>query len=212
MTIRTLPWRRRLPMLLLATVLHALIILVFLHGLTLAGHASIELPLLVSVVTPPPRPVPPPPALHAPKLPEAPIPVLIPPSVVLPHIVTVPASAPAHTPRIAAPRLAAGSGNSSYFPPQITYKPPDVDNYYPMSARRNSAQGRVWTRVCIYSTGQIASIAVLRSSGDYALDQAALKVAHLTRWKPAMSNGKPVARCLPFSVQFSMGERSLLLH
>jgi TonB family protein len=82
--------------------------------------------------------------------------------------------------------------------------PLDADAFYPMAARVSFAQGHVWTRVCVYSTGVIASVALLQTSGDKALDDAALTVARLTRWRPAMANGKPVARCSPLRVVFSL--------
>jgi TonB family protein len=80
-----------------------------------------------------------------------------------------------------------------------------------MQARASFSQGHVWTRVCLYSTGDVASVALLQPSGDADLDQAALTVAKLTRWKPAMANGRPVARCTRFRVDFSLKRAAPLL-
>lgn len=80
-----------------------------------------------------------------------------------------------------------------------------------MEARANFSQGHVWTRVCIYSTGDIASVVLLQPSGNAELDQAALTVARLTHWKPAMSDGKPVTRCTHFRVDFHLKPSAPLL-
>ncbi|HEY7929939.1 MAG TPA: hypothetical protein VID71_08005, partial [Steroidobacteraceae bacterium] len=83
MTIRTVPWRRRVPTLLIATLLQALFAVAFLRGLALAGHALLAKPLLVSILTPPPIPAMLPPRLPVPNLLQTPaIPHLIPPVVV----------------------------------------------------------------------------------------------------------------------------------
>lgn len=208
MITHQIPWQRRAPTLLMATLLHLVIIAVFLRGLTTAGHALLETPMLVNLITPPPSPAPLPPALHAPKLPPAPpIPPLIAPVVSIPNVISVAAaSPPAPPPKVhevarAAPSTAGPSGES---PPRFVSGPIDSDDFYPMEARLSFEQGHVWTRVCVYSTGDIASVALLQTSGDKALDNAALAVARLTRWKPALAHGKPVARCSPFRVNFAL--------
>jgi periplasmic protein TonB len=212
--VHTVPWRRRVPTLLLATLLHALIILVFLRGLTLSGHALLETPMLVSIVTPPPSSAPLPPRLPAPKLPQAPpIPPLIAPAVQFPNVITTAAPRVAAAPKVhVRPSVPAATGivPGDKGPTYIS-GPLDADEYYPMAARMNFAQGHVWTRVCVYSTGDIASVAVLQTSGDAQLDQAALTVAKQTRWKPAMAQGKPVARCSPFRVDFSLTQGPLVI-
>jgi TonB family protein len=196
MSICNSGWRRRVPPLLLAMLLHALVITALLRGLTVAGHAPLQPPILVRIVSEPARAVPMPPALHPPRLPAAAMPLLIPAAVSLPAIQVL--AAPS-----AATNLTADS------PPQITYRPPDTDAYYPLAARQSFSQGQVWTRVCVYSTGEIASVSLARGSGDSALDEAALTVARQTRWKPAMAHGKPVARCCPLQVDFTLTQRPL---
>ncbi|HTT06055.1 MAG TPA: energy transducer TonB [Steroidobacteraceae bacterium] len=193
MTIRTLPWRRRVPTLLIATLLQALFVVAFLRGLSLAGHALPARPLLVSIITAPPVRAPLPPKLPVPNLAQAPaIPPLIAPVVVLPSVL-------------------ATNATSVQSAPTFVSGPLDADEYYPMEARATFSQGHVWTRVCVYSTGDVASVALLQPSGDAQLDQAALTVAKLTRWKPAMANGKPVARCTRFRVDFSLRRSAPLL-
>ena len=215
MTIRAIPWRRRLPPLLLATLLHALIIVVFLRGLTLAGHALREVPMLVSIVTPPSAAAPLPPKLPTVRLqPSPPIPPLVAPVMLLPQVITTPAPTVAVSPKIRVRKPAAAStvGASGETSPTFISGPLDADEYYPMAARLSFAQGQVWTRVCVYSTGEIASVAVLRTSGDTQLDQAALTIAKKTRWKPAMLHGTPVARCTPFRVDFSLTQGPLMIN
>lgn len=213
MTIRTVPWRRRVPALLVATLLHVVIVTVFLRGLAVAGHALLEAPMLVNIVNPPPPSAPPPPALQAAKLPQAPpIPHLIAPVALLPDVVTTAAPKVVAAPRIkvrpSAPSKAAGPGDTG---PVFVSGPLDVNDYYPVEARLSFAQGHVWTRVCVYSTGEIASVAVLQTSGDPQLDQAALTVAKQTHWKPATVHGMPVARCSPFRVDFSLTQGPLVI-
>lgn len=208
MTTRQIAWQRRAPTLLIAGLLHLLIIAVFLRGLTTAGRALLESPMLVSIVAPPPSSAPLPPVLHAPKLPESPpIPPLIAPAVLIPNVISAPAAPPPAPPpksRVQARTLLSTGGPVGDARPQYLSGPLDADDYYPMAARVTFAQGHVWTRVCVYSTGNIASVSLVQTSGDKALDDAALTLAHLTRWKPALVEGKPVARCSPFRVNFAM--------
>jgi TonB family protein len=95
-------------------------------------------------------------------------------------------------------------GTSPDAPPTLLSSPLDINAYYPPKALVQVTQGHVWTRVCIYSTGDIASVSLMQSSGDQELDGAALTIARQTRWKAAIANGKPVTRCRPFRVDFSL--------
>ena len=209
MLTHQIPWQRRAPTLLLALLLHLLIVAVFLQGLTTAGRAALEKALLVSIVAPPPSRAPLPPALHAPKLAQtAPIPPLIPPAVSIPDVISVPAApAPAPPPPklpVVVRALSGSVGPLGDAPPRYVSAPMNADDYYPLESRLSFSQGRVWTRVCVYSTGDVASVSLLQTSGDRALDDAALTVARQTHWKPALAHGKPVARCSPFRVDFAL--------
>jgi protein TonB len=214
MMIRGVPWRRRVPTLLIAAILHALIIVMFLRGLALAGHARRETPMLVSVVTPASTAAPLAPKLPAVKLQQSPpIPPLVPPAMLLPQVITTAAPAVAASPRPRVRPLVAASSSSAKGEPAPTFisGPLDTDQYYPMEARMAFTQGHVWTRVCVYSTGKVASVALSQSSGDAQLDKAALIIARQTRWAPAIADGKPVARCTPFRVDFSLTSAPLVL-
>lgn len=214
MMIRSVRWRQRVPTLLLAALLHALIVVMFLRGLTLAGHALLERPLLASIVTPPPAPALLPPKLRLPKLPEAPpIPALIPPVVLLPNVITTAAPELAATskPRRHQAVAVSTSGASGETAPTFISGPIDANEYYPVGARLSFTQGHVWTRVCVYSTGQVASVAVIQTSRDPQLDQAALTIARQTHWKAATADGRPVARCTPFRVDFSLTNGPLVI-
>src|SRR6185312_4881254 len=211
MTIRTTPWRRRVPTLLVVAALHAVFIVVFLRGLTIAGHALIQTPLLANILTPPPS-APPPPALPAPKLPQAPpIPQLIAPVVLLPDVISTPAALKTAAARRVPVRAALPASGAAVTAPKFLSAPLDANDYYPMAARLSFAQGQAWTRVCVYSTGEVASVSLSKSSGNSQLDQAALNVARKTRWRPAIAHGKPVARCTIFRVQFSLTQGPLVL-
>jgi len=214
MMIRSVPWRRRVPTLVLAALLHALIIVVFLRGLTLAGHALREVPMLASIVTPPSAAAPLPPKLPTVRLqPSPPIPPLVAPVMLLPQVITTPAPTVAASPkiRVRKPAPASTVGASGDPAPTVISGPLDANEEYPMAARLAFTQGSVWTRVCVYSTGQVASVAVLKSSGDPQLDQAALTIARQTHWKAATAHGEPVARCTPFRVNFSLTNGPLII-
>jgi len=203
MTLRPPPWRRRAPSLLLAVLLHALIIVAFLRGLALVSPSLRESALQVSIVAPPASKAPLPPTLHAPPLGHTPpIPPLIPPTAWLPTLPAAPAPVVSAPKIVMRPRPApVTSGDTAEMPPQFVSGPLDANELYPESARLSFSQGEVWTRVCVYSTGEIASVALLRSSGDRELDAAALATALL--------RGKPVARCRPFRIDFTLTQPAL---
>ena len=69
---------------------------------------------------------------------------------------------------------------------------PDVQDYYPEVSRRNAEEGRAVVKVCVNTTGHPL------------LDEAALKVAKAFRFKPATSEGKPVASCPNLPVKFEL--------
>lgn len=197
-------------MLLFVALLHAGIILVFAHSLVLAIARPILRPLLVSIVASPPKPAAPAPDLLAPKLkPMERIVAPIAPLVTLPS----PEPPPPPVPTKQRPAAAVATGPVSMpgdGPPHRIGIPLDVDAYYPVAERLRQEEGTVLLQICIYSTGKIAEVHVAASSGDRGLDDAALQVAHASRWKPAVFGGKPVTRCIHWPINFTLTHQPLL--
>lgn len=63
---------------------------------------------------------------------------------------------------------------------------------YPMASRRKREQGTVVLRLVISEDGRVADVAVHRSSGYPALDQAAVAAVRKWRWSPTMRDGRAV--------------------
>jgi protein TonB len=84
---------------------------------------------------------------------------------------------------------------------KVTFQP-DVQDYYPEVSRRNNEEGRPVVKICVNAAGKIDSVEVATGSGHPLLDEAALKVAKAMKFKPATSEGKPVASCPTLPVKF----------
>ena len=70
-------------------------------------------------------------------------------------------------------------------------------------AEGTQEQGDVIVHACVDRKGELLSAEVARSSGYPQLDEAALKVAHATVFKPVTKNGKPRHKsCVHFKVKF----------
>jgi protein TonB len=81
----------------------------------------------------------------------------------------------------------------------------DTADYYPAQSQRLEEQGSTVIRSCVLPTGKLESTPqVLTSSNFERLDQAAVKYASDTRYKPAISEGKPIRACKDFRVTFKM--------
>jgi protein TonB len=65
---------------------------------------------------------------------------------------------------------------------------------YPQVAQEQGIQGNVTVRVTIGPQGQVLAAVISSSSGNPLLDEAALKAAKETTYKPPMVNGVPTQR------------------
>ena len=84
---------------------------------------------------------------------------------------------------------------------------PNVDDYYPGSARRLGQEGTVLVNVCVRPDGKLSKEpTVEKSSGTASLDEAAVKLAHAGsgRFKPATVEGKPIEACTKLPVKFKL--------
>ena len=174
-----------------------------------------------ALLTPPPPPAPPPaappppPNAPVPKTtatpPPAPQPVAIADTTPAPSAPTgVGAPQPPAPPAPPAPVQAAPTPPAPAAPPAppapppappAPVQPPVLDASYsanadlfrppPMSVRLNE-HGRVMLRLTIGTNGSVVNASLVKSSGFERLDQAALKGARLTKFRPATRAGVPV--------------------
>ena len=184
-------------------LIHLLVIWAFVSGFANQGARYVQTILQTTVIqTEKPKDLPPPPPPV--DLKERP-----PVQVIAPDInITIPVEAPpppitnvttqAVPPAPPAPRAIV---------PGTPVKPtfvPDVQDYYPEVSRRNAEEGRAVVKVCVNTAGKIDSVEVVYTTGHPLLDEAALKVAKAFRFKPATSEGKPVASCPNLPVKFEL--------
>ena len=82
--------------------------------------------------------------------------------------------------------------------------PTDPQAYYPIAARLAHQQGSVLTWVCVDAAGAISDVKVLKTSGIYQLDRAALAMARKSVWKVGITAGKPSPGCAGLNIHFSL--------
>jgi periplasmic protein TonB len=192
---------RRLVAFLAIIAVHAVVIWAFISGFANQGARYVETILQTNMIqTEKPKDLPPPPPPV--DLKERP-----PVQVIAPDInITIPVEAPpppitmvTTTPQAPPPPRAITPGT----PVKPTFVP-DVQDYYPEVSRRNGEEGRAIVKVCVNVAGKIDSVEVATATNHPLLDEAALKVAKAFRFKPATSEGKPVASCANLPVKFEL--------
>lgn len=180
-------------------VVHALVIWAFISGFANQGARYVQTILETNIIqTEKPKDLPPPPPPV--DLKERP-----PVQMIAPEInITVPVEAPpppitnvTTQPQAPPPPRAIVPGTSV----KVTFQP-DVQDYYPEVSRRNNEEGRPVVKICVNAAGKIDSVEIASPSGHPLLDEAALKVAKAFRFKPATSEGRPVASCPTLPVRF----------
>ena len=77
---------------------------------------------------------------------------------------------------------------------------------YPPMARRFHQEGEVMVSIQVGSDGIAQSVAVERSSGYVALDEAAVAVTARWRFAPALESGKAVAASVRVPVRFRLSQ------
>ncbi len=82
---------------------------------------------------------------------------------------------------------------------------PSTADFYPASARRAEIEGVVTVQVCSGADGKVSGDpTVANSSGNAALDEAAVKWARRARFTPGTEDGNPVTMCMPLPVRFKL--------
>jgi protein TonB len=82
----------------------------------------------------------------------------------------------------------------------VNMKPP----VYPPRCLRRGIEGRVRVRVLVGENGRPQEVTIGESSGDSALDQAALEAVRDWRFEPAKRNGVPVRAWAVVPVEFKL--------
>ncbi len=148
-------------------------------------------------------PAPPPPriALAAPRLhAEQPIlPSVAIPDTAFPHVVpriTRTAMEPATTavgpPAPPAKKPAARHPEPGRGP--VLIRPPDMESFYPLRARRRGITGETRFRITIDREGTVTDVDILQSTPAGVFDEAARRLARSLRFRPALRGGRAV-RC-----------------
>jgi protein TonB len=76
---------------------------------------------------------------------------------------------------------------------------------YPEMARRASIEGIVWVKALVDKEGRVRDVIIVRDSGAKAgFEEAAIEAAKKTFWKPAISNGQPVAVWVAYKIEFKL--------
>ncbi len=76
---------------------------------------------------------------------------------------------------------------------------------YPPLAQRAQIEGTVWIKVLIDRDGKVRDVIIMKNSGANAgFEEAAVDAAYKTVWKPAISNGQPVAVWTTYGVNFRL--------
>jgi protein TonB len=165
--------------------------------------------LAVSIVEPPPADPPQAPTLAPPPAASAPPPAATAPRAARPQRIapTMPAAPPSR------PALTAPAASRSTPQPSAAIVSAAVDYAsvsrppYPAAAALRGAEGEVLVRVLVGLDGRPARAVLARSSGDRDLDRAALAAVRGWRFRPALSDGAPVAAWVEVPVVFRLGRR-----
>lgn len=76
---------------------------------------------------------------------------------------------------------------------------------YPPLAQRAQIEGTVWIKVLIDRDGKVRDVIIMKNSGANAgFEEAAVEAAYNTVWKPAISNGQPIAVWTTYGVKFRL--------
>ena len=80
-----------------------------------------------------------------------------------------------------------------------------VDPKYPPDALAAAITGIVWLKVHLDTLGQVTDAQIVKDSGlNVGFEEAALTAARKTKWKPAISGGKPIATWVTYKVEFNI--------
>lgn len=83
-----------------------------------------------------------------------------------------------------------------------------VTPVYPEMARQAQVEGVVWVKSLVDKDGKVRDVMIVKPSGANAgFEEAAIDAAKKTVWKPAISNGQPVAVWVSYKIEFVLKQR-----
>ncbi|MBW7997902.1 MAG: energy transducer TonB [Candidatus Glassbacteria bacterium] len=97
-----------------------------------------------------------------------------------------------------------GTGRLPYRRPELLMLVPPV---YPKDAEKKGIEGTVSLRVLVTVKGTVDKVEVESSSGHRQMDEAAVKAARKTRFRPAIKDGQRVAMWINYPIQFALSRR-----
>ncbi|MGC3982502.1 MAG: energy transducer TonB [Steroidobacteraceae bacterium] len=148
---------------------------------------------------PPEEPPPPPPP--PPDMPVTPPPFIPPPEVMVqtpPPVSTIQTVTTERPPDVIPPIMtppAPPVSKDVIEQPSFSRNPPNLESFYPASAKREEREGSVIVSYTVQADGSITDIQVEESSGQADLDKGAIDYVKTWRMKPGKRNG--VAQVMP---------------
>jgi len=98
----------------------------------------------------------------------------------------------------------AGGGSALSRRPELVMLVPPV---YPKDAEKNRVEGSVELRIHVTESGVVDEAEVVTSSGLPSMDDAAVKAAMKTRFRPAVKNGSRVPMWINYPIQFALNKK-----
>jgi TonB family protein len=80
---------------------------------------------------------------------------------------------------------------------------------YPLEAKNNKIEGRVYVKLVIEADGEIGEVEVMKGIGYGCDEEAARVLKAMPKWKPAMQNGYPVAIYYNMPISFKLSNKNL---
>jgi len=82
-----------------------------------------------------------------------------------------------------------------------------VPPVYPRDAEKKKIQGTVNLRIHVTTTGTVDQVEIINSSGLKSMDEAAVKAAKKTRFRPAIKDGRRVPMWIGYPIQFALNKK-----
>lgn len=81
---------------------------------------------------------------------------------------------------------------------------PDLEDFYPRTARTRKVEGRSRLRLRLDATGQVVEAVLLQSTPPGVFDEAAERAARHLRYAPAMRGGAPAAAAIEVTLVWKL--------